>query len=378
MQQRTAFTSRPQKRPATVLLTQHSTATVVPASALIPPVKRTPLASNVKKASATKKKASDSSPFTLAKAKEERPVQLYSREVMEPATLRNSAVVAMTTDLEKKSSSSAAGPQEIFARSPFACARFVSRRCVGISRRICCSSRPTVVQERAIAHIVARRDIVLKGRTGLGKTLAFLLPIIDMLQQSAAGCRASSTAPTPSSSRPPRSSPDSSTRRRGAWHAQAFNWIVPGVLSGGRKKDSEKKALRKGLPIVISTPGRLLDHLRTTKAFRLARIQFLVLDEADRLLDAGFRAGSLAHCRAAPRTRRGARRHSDDHDLGHLVCSPTATSAVRVARMRDPLYIDADLEEQKPRKRNRSDFQCKPAEPPVVSAKPMPRLSKRK
>lgn len=69
---------------------------------------------------------------------------------------------------------------------------------------------------------------------------------------------------------------------------QGMNWIVPGFLIGGEKKKSEKARLRKGVTILVATPGRLLDHLRTTESFKLQHLSFLVFDEADRLLDMGF------------------------------------------------------------------------------------------
>jgi len=64
--------------------------------------------------------------------------------------------------------------------------------------------------------------------------------------------------------------------------------LVPGMLTGGQNRAKEKARLRKGLSVVVATPGRLLDHLQQTQAFRCDRLAWLVLDEADRLLDMGF------------------------------------------------------------------------------------------
>ena len=60
---------------------------------------------------------------------------------------------------------------------------------------------------------------------------------------------------------------------------RSFAWIVPGVLLGGEKKKSEKARVRKGINVLISTPGRLIDHITHTKCLSLAKIKFLVLDE---------------------------------------------------------------------------------------------------
>eukprot|EP00658_Telonema_sp_P-2_P013612 TRINITY_DN15158_c0_g1_i3.p1 TRINITY_DN15158_c0_g1~~TRINITY_DN15158_c0_g1_i3.p1 ORF type:complete len:418 (+),score=88.31 TRINITY_DN15158_c0_g1_i3:142-1395(+) len=67
-----------------------------------------------------------------------------------------------------------------------------------------------------------------------------------------------------------------------------FPWCVVGSVMGGEKRKSEKARLRKGITVMVATPGRLLDHLKTSQAFCIGRLQFLVLDEADRLLDQGF------------------------------------------------------------------------------------------
>ena len=71
----------------------------------------------------------------------------------------------------------------------------------------------------------------------------------------------------------------------------SFRWIVPGCLSGGEKRKSEKARIRKGISILIATPGRLLDHLSKTESLLMAckgKVEWLVLDEADRLLDMGL------------------------------------------------------------------------------------------
>ena len=69
---------------------------------------------------------------------------------------------------------------------------------------------------------------------------------------------------------------------------QPFNWVVPGYLIGGEKKKSEKARIRKGVNILISTPVRLLDHLSSSQNLKLGWLHWLVMDEADRLLDMGY------------------------------------------------------------------------------------------
>ena len=69
-----------------------------------------------------------------------------------------------------------------------------------------------------------------------------------------------------------------------------FIWLVPGLLIGGENRHHEKRRLRKGVTLLVATPGRLLDHLQSTASFVTSNLAWLVLDEADRLLDMGFEA----------------------------------------------------------------------------------------
>ncbi|KAG1077707.1 hypothetical protein G6F42_024668 [Rhizopus arrhizus] len=71
-------------------------------------------------------------------------------------------------------------------------------------------------------------------------------------------------------------------------NVRRLHWIVPGIVIGGDSKAKEKARLRKGVNVLVSTPGRLLDHLENTKSFDISNLKWLVLDEADRLLDLGF------------------------------------------------------------------------------------------
>lgn len=70
--------------------------------------------------------------------------------------------------------------------------------------------------------------------------------------------------------------------------ARLTRWLVSGLLTGGATRTHEKARLRKGLPFIVSTPGRLLDHLQNTASFNVGKCRWLVLDEADRLMELGF------------------------------------------------------------------------------------------
>ena len=79
------------------------------------------------------------------------------------------------------------------------------------------------------------------------------------------------------------------TQLRAAQESEASRWLqVGGSIHGGENRGKEKARLRKGVTVLVATPGRLLDHLQNTQAFRTEELRWLVLDEADRLLDLGF------------------------------------------------------------------------------------------
>ncbi|XVE86073.1 hypothetical protein DITRI_Ditri18aG0007100 [Diplodiscus trichospermus] len=67
-----------------------------------------------------------------------------------------------------------------------------------------------------------------------------------------------------------------------------FHWIVPGYVMGGENRNKEKARLRKGISILIATPGRLLDHLKNTSSFVHTKLRWIIFDEADRILELGF------------------------------------------------------------------------------------------
>ncbi|MPC16661.1 putative ATP-dependent RNA helicase DDX31 [Portunus trituberculatus] len=147
-------------------------------------------------------------------------------------------------------------------------------------------SSMTSVQQQAIPSILGGKDTLVKSQTGSGKTLTYALPILHSLMmqmprvQRSDGVLALVVVPT---------------RELALQSYQWFErlhkscvWVVPGYLIGGEKKKAEKARLRRGINILVGTPGRLIDHLHSTKSLSLASIRFLVIDEADRLLDMGY------------------------------------------------------------------------------------------
>ena len=143
-------------------------------------------------------------------------------------------------------------------------------------------SEATPVQERAIPLINKGMDILAGAQTGTGKTAAFALPILNRLQQSKSNkrkVRALILTPT----RELAAQVNNSFRTYGT--ALPFKTIE---IFGGVSMRPQKSKLKKGVDIVVATPGRLLDHL-SQNTIDLSGVEVFVLDEADRMLDMGFK-----------------------------------------------------------------------------------------
>jgi ATP-dependent RNA helicase RhlE len=140
---------------------------------------------------------------------------------------------------------------------------------------------PTPIQEQAIPVVRGGRDVLGCARTGTGKTAAFLLPILERLSAHPGGRRPRVLVLTP-------------TRELAAQigdSAREYGKYLPAIrtatIFGGVGMMPQTEKLRRGVDLVIATPGRLLDHLgRSGVSF--ADLEVLVLDEADRMLDMGF------------------------------------------------------------------------------------------
>lgn len=140
--------------------------------------------------------------------------------------------------------------------------------------------QPTPVQAEAIPPALAGRDVVATAQTGTGKTLAFLLPMLESLlgKTGVSGVQAVILSPT---------------RELAIQINEAFAQLSLGtgiraaVVVGGLNETTQLRAINKGAQVVIATPGRLCDFLNR-KLVNLGNVRFFVLDEADRMLDMGF------------------------------------------------------------------------------------------
>ncbi|KNA09943.1 hypothetical protein SOVF_148790 [Spinacia oleracea] len=174
---------------------------------------------------------------------------------------------------------------EIFASCSFSSLGLDSSLCDQLKERLGFET-PTQVQAKAIPVILSGSHVLVNAATGTGKTIAYLAPIIHHLQkyepriQRVDGTFALVLVPTHELCMQVYETLQKLLHR--------FHWIVPGYIMGGESRSKEKARLRKGISILVATPGRLLDHLKNTSSFLYTNLRWLIFDEADRTLELGF------------------------------------------------------------------------------------------
>ncbi|KAG4381603.1 hypothetical protein AAZX31_15G171900 [Glycine max] len=174
---------------------------------------------------------------------------------------------------------------DVFASCSFSSLGLESNLCEQLRERLGFEV-PTLVQAQAIPVILSGRHALVNAATGTGKTVAYLAPIIHHLQgyenriQRSDGTFALVLVPT----RELCLQVYEILQKLLHW----FHWIVPGYIMGGENRSKEKARLRKGISILIATPGSLLDHLKNTTSFLYSNLRWIIFDEADRILKLGF------------------------------------------------------------------------------------------
>ena len=191
---------------------------------------------------------------------------------------------------------------------------------------------PTPIQAQAIPEILAGQDVMASAQTGTGKTAAFTLPALNLL-----------ATPHPSRSRGPRILVLTPTRELAAQVNEAARkygkYIRARAVSivGGMPYPLQNKLLSQPLDILVATPGRLLDHMERGR-IDMSRLQMLILDEADRMLDMGFMPDIERICSALPKERQT------------LLFSATFEGSVKkIAQqfLRDPKMIQVAAQKEK-------------------------------
>ncbi|MEH7255517.1 DEAD/DEAH box helicase [Neobacillus niacini] len=185
-------------------------------------------------------------------------------------------------------------------------------------------AKPTPIQEKAIPFVMGGKDVIAQAQTGTGKTLAFLLPILEKINPLATHLQALIVTPT---------------RELALQITDEFQKLtndMDGVdvlaVYGGQDVDKQLKKLKKNVQIVVGTPGRLLDHIGRGTV-QLSEVSFLVLDEADQMLHIGFLKEVEDIIKETPKTRQT------------MLFSATMPEEIRVLankHMRKPEYIQVE------------------------------------
>ena len=190
-------------------------------------------------------------------------------------------------------------------------------------------SRLTPIQEKAIPRLLAGRDLIGQARTGSGKTLAFAVPMAEMCDPLVRQVQAIVLVPTR----------ELAMQVAGVIQALVSpQQIRVTLLYGGRPLKPEYAALRNGAQVVIGTPGRTLDHLRQG-TLDLSAVRFLVLDEADEMLDRGFAPDVEAIIAHTPKERQTALLSAT---------MPAWVSQTASKHLRNPVTVEVDAGLQAP------------------------------
>jgi ATP-dependent RNA helicase RhlE len=178
---------------------------------------------------------------------------------------------------------------------------------------------PTPIQHKAIPIAIDGADVIGVAQTGTGKTMAFAIPVIQRLSRTKGQCLV--IVPT---------------RELALQVSETFQEIAPSfgiktvVIIGGVPMQSQLKVLKKNPRIIIATPGRLVDHMQQ-KTMRLNEVEILILDEADRMLDMGFKPDILRILKGVPKKRQ---------TMLFSATIPGEVVSIGAAHMKLPIHVE--------------------------------------
>src|SRR3712207_3335764 len=180
---------------------------------------------------------------------------------------------------------------------------------------------PTPIQLQGIPPALEGRDVLGRAPTGTGKTAAFMLPTLHRMRGKE-GLKVLVLCPTRELA--------IQVAENAREYAQGTEMFV-GVVYGGVPLDRETRDLRAGFEVLVATPGRLIDHLERGNV-DLSEVEVLVLDEADRMLDMGFKPQIDQILRRVPRERQ---------TLFFSATMPNAVKSLAYEMLRDPVTVEA-------------------------------------
>ncbi|KAL4904989.1 hypothetical protein BDW74DRAFT_24759 [Aspergillus multicolor] len=218
---------------------------------------------------------------------------------------------------------------------------------------------PTAIQKASISQLLKEEaDAFIQAETGSGKTLAYLLPLVQRIM---ALSRAKNEGDAKGDANVHRDSglfaiilaPTRELCKQISVVLEGLlrcaHWIVAGTVIGGEKKKSEKARLRKGLNILVATPGRLADHLENTQALDVSNVRWLVLDEGDRLMELGFEKELQGIISKLDARQRPSRIPDVPPKRATILCSATLKMNVQKLgeiSLKDAVHIKADPEDE--------------------------------
>lgn len=144
-------------------------------------------------------------------------------------------------------------------------------------------TKMTEIQAKSIPPLLEGRDLIGSAKTGSGKTLAFLIPAVELIHKLRFKPRNGAGVIVISPTRELAMQIFGVLKELMTYHCQTY-----GLLMGGASRHTENEKLEKGINIIVATPGRLLDHLKSTPNFLFKNLQCLIIDECDRILEIGF------------------------------------------------------------------------------------------
>lgn len=191
----------------------------------------------------------------------------------------------------------------------------------------------TEIQSRSIPALLTGRDIMGQAKTGGGKTLAFLIPAVELLHKAHFKPRNGTGALIISPTRELSLQTYGVVRDLCKFHMQTH-----GIIMGGANRKVEADRLAKGVNLLVATPGRLLDHMQNTRGFQFHNMLCLIIDEADRILEIGFEEEMHQIVKLIPSKRQT------------MLFSATQTNKVedlvKLALDKAPMYIGVQEETQ--------------------------------
>ena len=163
--------------------------------------------------------------------------------------------------------------------------------------KTCGYTEPTPIQAKSIPEVLSGRDVIASAQTGTGKTAAFMLPMLERLSTMKKGPKGAPRVLVLTPTRELAAQITDATRNYGKYLK-----IRSSVILGGSSYVPQFRDLGRSIDLVVGTPGRLIDHLERG-SLDLSRLEVLILDEADRMLDMGFKADMEKITAAAPTER---------------------------------------------------------------------------